>query len=63
MNSKKINIIRLISLFIFALNAIVLIGDTLFEIPFPDAVIRVSGVLSLIALFTISYTTVKKHVK
>lgn len=60
MKSNKLNIIRTISLLIFFINAIIL-GCNVFELfSFPDAVVRGSGILTLIALAVISYTTGKK---
>lgn len=60
MNSKKLNIVRAISLLIFIINVIIL-GCNVFEFfSFPDAVIRISGVLTLITIGVISYTTVKE---
>lgn len=59
-SSKTINIIRTISLLAFIVNAIIL-GCNVFEVfSFPDAVIRISGVITLIAICLISFTTVKK---
>jgi len=60
MNSKKLNIVRAISLLISFINVIIL-GCNIFEIfSFPDTIIRISGVLTLIAIAAISYTAVKK---
>lgn len=59
MNAKRLNLIRIISLVVFLINAIVLIGNVFEIVSVPDGIIRISGILTLITIAVISYTTVK----
>lgn len=60
MDSKKINVIWTISLIVIGISTMVLIGANIIGIELPDIIVRVSGVIVLVALPVLAFSTVKK---
>lgn len=60
MNSKKVNIAWLISLFVICIATILIAVTNIVGIELPDIVIRILGVLELISIPVLAFTTVKK---
>lgn len=60
MDSKKINIIWAISLIIIGIATIILVGVNIVAIELPDILVRVLGVMDLVSLLILAFSTVKK---
>ncbi|MDE6516932.1 MAG: hypothetical protein K2L18_03660 [Acetatifactor sp.] len=63
MESKRINRVWAISLFVAGITTLILAGSNFVGARLPDIVLRITGVLDLIALFTLSFFTAKKFMK
>lgn len=63
MESKRINRVWAISLFVAGITTLILAGSNFAGVRLPDIVLRIAGVLDLIALFTLSFFTAKKFIK
>ena len=60
MDSKKINIMWSVSLIIIGVATITLAGANIIGIELPDIAARILGVLDLISLPVLAFSTVKK---
>lgn len=60
MNSKIINIIWAISLIVIGIPTIILIGANIVAIELPDIIVRVLGVIDLVLIPVLVFSTVKK---
>lgn len=60
MDLKKINIIWSICLIVIGLISIISVGANIAAIKLPDVVVRVLGVIDLLLLPVLIFTTVKK---
>ena len=60
---KRNNLLWSISLLIIGIATIILIGLNIIGIDVPDIVVRIIGVIDLLALPVLAYTTVKKFKK
>lgn len=60
MDSKKINIMWSVSLIIIGVATIILAGASILGIELPDIAARILGVLDLISLPVLAFSTVKK---
>ena len=60
MDSKKINIMWSVSLIIIGVATIILAGANIIGIELPDIAARILGVLDLISLPVLAFSTVKK---
>lgn len=60
MKSKKINMLQLISLLIIGIVTMILVSSVLIGAKLPDMVIRILGVIDLMALPVLAFLTVKK---
>ena len=60
MDSKIINIMWSISLFLIGIATIILAGANIVSIELPDIIVRVLGVLDLVSLPVLAFSTVKK---
>lgn len=60
MESKRTNRMWAISLLVVVIASVILVGSNLVEVKLPDIVLRILGILDLIALFTLSFFTAKK---
>ncbi|MCI7351327.1 MAG: hypothetical protein MSH60_11355 [Ruminococcus sp.] len=60
MDSKKINIMWSVSLIIIGVATIILAGASFLGIELPDIAARILGVLDLISLPVLAFSTVKK---
>lgn len=60
MNSKIINIMWSISLIIIGIATIILAGTNIIAIELPDIAVRVLGVVDLVSLPVLVFSTVKK---
>jgi len=60
MDSKTINILWSISLMAIGIAAFILAGSNIIGIELPDIVIRVLGIIELISLPVLIFSTVKK---
>ena len=63
MESKRINRVWAISLFVAGIATMILAGSNFAAVRLPDAVLRIIGVLDLTALFTLSFFTAKRIIK
>ena len=63
MDSKRINRVWAVSLFVVGFATMILAGSNLVAVRLPDIVIRALGILDLIALFLLTFSTTKKQVK
>ena len=61
--SKKINRVWAISLFVAGITTMILVGSNFAGVKLPDIVLRITGVLDLFALFTLSFFTAKIFIK
>ena len=59
MEVKRTDRVWVLSLFVAVIATMILAGSHFVEVRLPDIVIRIIGVLDLIALFTLSFLTVK----
>lgn len=57
---RKLDTIWAISLFLIGIAAILLAGFNLMGIVLPDTATRIAGIIILIALPLLAYTTIKK---
>jgi len=57
---KKINLIWSISLIVIGIATLILVVPKLIGLNLPDIAIRIIGVVDLIAIPVLAYTTVKK---
>lgn len=60
MNTKIINIMWSISLIIIGIATIILVGTEIIAIELPDIAVRVLGVIDLVSLPVLAFSTVKK---
>lgn len=60
MDSKKINVMWSISLLVIGITTIILAGANIVGVELPDITVRVLGVLELIALPVLAFSTIKK---
>ena len=60
MNTKKINQLWSLSLFVIGIATLVIIGADVFSVVLPDAVSIVLAIVELIALFFLVFSTIKK---
>ena len=60
MELKRIDRVWAISLFVAGIATMILIGSNIVGVRLPDLAVRIIGVLDLIAIFTLSFSTVKK---
>lgn len=60
MDSTKINIIWAISLIVIGIATIILVGANVVAIELPDILVRVLGVIDLVSLPVLAFSTVKK---
>lgn len=60
MNSKIINIMWSISLIVIGIVTIILAGANIVAIELPDIIVRVLGVIDLVLLPVLVFSTVKK---
>lgn len=60
MDSKKINIMWSVSLIIIGVATIILAGANIIGIDLPDIAARILGVLDLVSLPVLAFSTVKK---
>ena len=60
MNSKKLNITWSVSLLVIGISAIVLLGSKIIGIELNDIIIRIIGVIDLLALPVFVFTTIQK---
>ncbi|MBP1547162.1 MAG: hypothetical protein J6A37_11250 [Oscillospiraceae bacterium] len=60
---KRNDLLWSISLLIIGIATIILIGLNIIGIDVPDIVVRIIGVIDLLALPVLAYTTVKKFKK
>ena len=63
MNSKKINAMWSISLLLISIATIILAGANIMGFELPDILVRVLGVIDLIALPLLVFSTIKKTSK
>ncbi|MDE5894196.1 MAG: hypothetical protein K2H45_14865 [Acetatifactor sp.] len=63
MELKRTDRVWAISLFVAGTATMILVGSNLAGVRLPDIVVRIIGVLDLIALFTLSFLTAKKLIK
>lgn len=57
---KKNNLMWGLSLMIIGIATIILAGSNIIGIELPDIAVRITGIIDLIALPVLAYTTVKK---
>lgn len=60
MDSKKINLIWAISLIVIGVTTLILAGANIVNMELPDIVVRVLGVIDLVSLPVLAFSTVKK---
>lgn len=60
MDSMKINIIWGISLIVIAIATMILAGANIVKIELPDIIVRVLGIIDLVLLPILAFSTVKK---
>ena len=60
MNSKIINIMWSISLILIGIATIFLVGANVFAIKLPDVLVRALGIIDLVSLPVLAFSTVKK---
>lgn len=63
MEVKRIDRVWALSLFVAVIATMILAGSHFVGVRLPDMVVRIIGVLDLIALFTLSFLTAKKWIK
>ena len=62
MEMKNTGRVWAISLFVAGIATIILVGSNLAGVRLPDVVVRIIGVLDLIALFTLTFLTARKFI-
>lgn len=60
MDSKKINMMWATSLMVIGVATFILAGSNIIGIELPDVMVRVLGVIDLVALPVLAFSTVKK---
>lgn len=60
MDSKKVNAMWSISLLIIGVSAFILAGANVIGLELPDIAVRILGIIDLIALPVLGFSTVKK---
>lgn len=60
---KKNDLVWSISLMVISFATIILSGSNIIGIELPDIIVRIIGVIDLLALPVLAYTTVKKFKK
>lgn len=60
MDPKKINIIWSISLIIICIATIILAGANIVGIELPDIIVRILGIIDIVSLPVLAFSTVKK---
>lgn len=63
MDVKRTDRVWAISLFVAVIATMILAGSHFVGVRLPDMVVRIIGVLDLIAIFTLSFFTAKKWIK
>ncbi len=63
MEVKRTDRVWALSLFMAVIATMILAGSHFVGVRLPDMVVRIMGVLDLIALFTLSFLTAKKLIK
>lgn len=63
MDVKRTDRVWAISLFVAVIASMILAGSHFVGVRLSDMVVRIIGVLDLIALFTLSFLTAKKWIK
>ena len=61
MNERNVNLIWVISLILVAVTSFLLAGDELFDFNLPDSVIRILGIIDLISLPVLIFSTIQKN--
>lgn len=57
---KRNNLLWSLSLLVIGISTVILAGSNIIGIELPDIAVRIIGVIDLIALPVLAYTTVKK---
>lgn len=57
---RKINLIWSVSLMLIGISTFILVGSNVIGIRLPNILIRILGIIDLIALPFLSYSTIKK---
>ena len=57
---KRNNLLWSLSLLVIGIATVILAGSNIIGIELPDIAVRITGVIDLIALPVLAYTTVKK---
>jgi len=60
MDSKKVNVMWSISLLVIGIATFILAGANVIGMELPDIVVRILGMMDLIALPVLGFSTVKK---
>lgn len=60
MNSRKTNVMWSISLLAIGIATIILAGTNILGIELSDVIVRILGIIDLVALPVLAFTTVKK---
>lgn len=63
MELKRTDRVWAISLFVAGIATMILLGSNFVGVRLPDIAVRITGVLDLIAIFTLSFLTAKKWIK
>ena len=63
MEVKRIDRVWVISLFVAVIATMILLGSHFVGMRLPDILVRIIGVLDLIAIFALSFLTAKKWIK
>lgn len=63
MELKRIDRVWALSLFVAVIATMILAGSHFVGMRLPDMAVRITGVLDLIAIFTLSFLTAKKWIK
>ena len=60
MNEKALHTLWSISLMVIGVATVLIVGSNLFQLQLPDSVTRLLGLLELVSLPILAFTTVKK---
>ena len=60
MGMKKINIKWSISLIVIGIATLILTSSNLMGVELPDIAVRICGIMDLVAIFVLTFTTVAK---
>lgn len=63
MESKRTDRVWVLSLLVAGIATMILLGTNFVGVGLPDMAVRITGVLDLIAIFTLSFLTAKKWIK